>query len=71
MDIRTSYPDYIPIEEHIRRAKLERSLVLAQLIAGGVDAFARGLRTLMGGLSGFARAKSDPPLALPREAAHR
>lgn len=41
MDFRNSYPDYVAIEKHIRRARLERSLAIAQMIAGGIDALWR------------------------------
>ena len=32
MDIKRDYPDFATIEEHIRRAHLERSLVLSQML---------------------------------------
>jgi hypothetical protein len=71
LDIKSSYPHYSAIEDHIRRARLERSLAIAELIASAVDALVRGTRSLVSGFSAFARAKSDPPLALPRQSAHR
>jgi len=71
MDIRHDYPEYASIEDQIRRAKLERSIAIAHFFADTVHAIARSFYNLAAGLSGFARAKSDPPLPLPREAAHR
>ena len=68
MDIRNSYPDFIPIEEHIRRAKLERSLVIAQFLADGADGVVRGFRKLMEAFSGI---KGEPALTLPKEPVHR
>ena len=44
MDFRTEYPDYAAIEHHIRHARAERSVVIAQMIANGVAAIVRGIR---------------------------
>jgi hypothetical protein len=44
MDAKTHYPEFIPVEEHIRRAQLERSAHIAHLIAVGMDRLARRLR---------------------------
>lgn len=38
-------PAYRNIEEHIRRAQLERSIYLAELIASGIVAVSRGVST--------------------------
>ena len=57
MDIKRDYPDYAAIEEHIRRAHLERSLVLSQLIADlGMQAWNGGKR-LFAAIAEFAGAK--------------
>ena len=44
MDAKTHYPEFISVEEHIRRAQLQRSAHVAHLIAVGVDKLARRLR---------------------------
>jgi hypothetical protein len=46
MDFKTDYPDFAAIETQIRRAHAERSVVLAQAIAGFVQAVFRGLSKL-------------------------
>jgi hypothetical protein len=67
-----TYPDFVPIEEHIRRARLERSLAMAQLIADSVDYFSRGWgRGVRALVSGFTRLKGDAPLTLPTKPAAR
>ncbi len=54
MDIKREYPAYEAIEEHIRRARLERSVALGNMIAGlvlaavhGVGAAASSLQRIM------------------------
>ena len=44
MDFKNSYPEYAAIEEHIRRARIERSIAIAHFIVEGVVATLRGLR---------------------------
>lgn len=44
MDAKTHYPEFISIEEHIRRAQLQRSAHIAHLIAVGIDRLAQRLR---------------------------
>jgi len=46
MDFRSQYPDFAEVEEHIRRAKLERSLAIAHFLVGIFDDVHRGLRRL-------------------------
>lgn len=43
MSFKDSYPDYRAIEGHIRRARLERSVVLAHLLANAIDGAWKGL----------------------------
>lgn len=43
MDAKTHYPEFISVEEHIRRAQLQRSAHIAHLIAVGVDRLAKSL----------------------------
>ena len=49
MDFKTDYPDYVAIEEHIRRARVERSLAIAHFLANLVDSAIRGLKRLASG----------------------
>ena len=44
MDAKTHYPEFISVEEHIRRAQLQRSAHIAHLIAVGMDRLAKRLR---------------------------
>lgn len=46
MSFRTEYPEYSSIEEHIRRARAERSVAVAHYLAAAVVATGRGLRRL-------------------------
>ena len=54
MDAKTHYPEFISVDEHIRRAQLQRSAHIAHLIAVGVDHLARSLaqaaRTMSDGI---------------------
>ena len=43
MEAKTHYPEFISIDEHIRRAQLQRSAHIAHLIAVGVDRLAKSL----------------------------
>ena len=40
------YPEYSAIEAHIRRARAERSVAIAHLVATAVDSSVRGLKRL-------------------------
>ena len=46
MDFKDTYPDFAAIESHIRRARAERAVALAQVFAGAIIAAGRGLRSL-------------------------
>lgn len=41
MNFAKTYPDFATIEGHVRRARVERSLAIAQMIADGVTAIGR------------------------------
>ena len=56
MDFKDSYPDYVAIEGHIRRARLERSLAISQLIGGAV---ATVWRTMTGAWHRFPSSRSS------------
>lgn len=49
-------PAYRSIEEHIRHAKLERSIYLAELIASGIVAVSRGVSVATTRLAKFWKA---------------
>ena len=65
MDFKDAYPDYVAIEEHIKRARLERSLALAQLIADIVASSWKGLKKIVAAIGGIRPAKPAKPSALP------
>lgn len=44
--------DFSAIQSHIERARLERSVAIARLLARGVEATVRGLRALKESLQG-------------------
>ena len=75
MDFKTTYPDLEAIEEHIHKARAERSVALAHAIVGLIEAIGRGVRKfgdlLGGGLAAAAERsviESDPFLkrSVPR-----
>jgi len=47
MDFSNRYPDYAEIEGLIRRARLERSVAVADLVARAVVATGRGIRNAL------------------------
>jgi len=59
MSFRTEYPEYSAIEEHIRRARAERSVAIAHMIANAVGAAIRGLRQLREGLTHGVKLEHD------------
>ena len=52
-DFKDSYPDFAAIEGHIRRARLERSVAIAQFLADAAFATWRGLRNMGARLAKF------------------
>ena len=51
-----THPDFAAIEAHIRRARIERAVVVSQLLVAGMQAVVRGLRALKGSIeSSFRR----------------
>lgn len=57
MDFKDAYPDYVAIEEHIKRAHLERSLAIAQMIADIADSSWRGLKKIVTAIGSIKPAK--------------
>jgi len=51
MDFRTQYPDFAAVEEHIRRARAERSVAIAHAFIHTWEAAERGLKRLVGAIS--------------------
>ena len=39
-------PDFAVIEEHIRRARIERAVAVSQLLVAGIQVTVRGLRAV-------------------------
>jgi hypothetical protein len=46
MDFKDTYPEYVAIEKHIKKAHVERSFALAQVFAEAAMSISRGLRNL-------------------------
>ena len=44
MNFAKTYPDFAAIEGHVRRARVERSLAIAQMIASAITAIGRLFR---------------------------
>ena len=65
MDFKDAYPDYVAIEEHIKRARLERSLALAELFADIADNSWKGLKKIVTAIASVRPAKPAKPAALP------
>jgi hypothetical protein len=65
MNFKESYPDFASIEEHVRRARLERSVAIAHFIADFFDETNRGLKRLARAL-GVKRAGALPKWSQPQ-----
>ena len=52
MEERKVPADYESIEAHIRRARIERSVAMAQMFADGTDALGRGINRVVGAVLG-------------------
>ena len=63
MAFKNSYPDFVAIEEHIRRARAERSLAIAHMIADIAATTIRGLRKFGQALAAFKRGAHRPEWA--------
>lgn len=63
MAFKDSYPEYVAIEDHIRRARVERSLAIAQMIADVAETTIRGLRNFGGAMLAFKRGAHVPEWA--------
>ena len=54
-----NYPEYRTIEEHIRRARAERSVVIATMLASAAEATINGLKQLWAGLAHGVKIERD------------
>lgn len=63
MSFKETYPDYAAIEAHIRRARIERSVALAHLIAEALDGTWRGLKKMGAAVANIKPLKPVRPLA--------
>lgn len=59
MDFKTQYPDFAAVESHIQRARAERSVALAHVIAGVFASLGSGLRKLSESLGDGLAAERD------------
>ena len=46
MSFKDKYPDFAAVEEHIRRARAERALMIATLLSNGIVAVIDGVKRL-------------------------
>jgi hypothetical protein len=60
VDFKHSYPDFAAIEEHIKRARLERSLAIAHFIADLAAGAIRGVKRLVRSIDTFRRGAALP-----------
>ena len=62
-DFKSKYPEFAAIEGHIRRARIERSVAVAQVLAEGIVGTARGLRKIGAALANIKVGKPAGPVA--------
>ena len=63
MDFRNSYPDFAAIEEHIKRARVERSVAIAQFLADMIVGTWRGLKNIGAAVASFKAPRSARTVA--------
>ena len=59
MDFKQMFPGFESIEEHVRRAHVERSVYLAHVIAGFITAAGHGLRRVTDAMGSGLAAERD------------
>ena len=59
MDFKTKYPDFAAVEQHVRRAQVERGVYLAHVIASFIEATGRGLARIADSLGSGLAAERD------------
>jgi hypothetical protein len=65
MDFKNAYPDFASIEVHIRRARLERSVAIAQFLADAIVGTAKGLKNMGAIFASIKVAKPVKHVAMP------
>ena len=63
MDFRNSYPDFAAIEAHIKRARVERSVAIAQFLADAIVGTWRGLMKIGAAAANFKSPRSARTVA--------
>ena len=66
MSFKETYPDFAAIEAHIKRARVERSLAMAVLLADIIDGTWRGLKKVGAGIADFKASRPARPVATTR-----
>jgi phosphate/sulfate permease len=59
MDFKQNYPDFAAIEKHIHKARVERSVAVAEWLAAAIVSFSRGLKNLAGSMGRNLAAERD------------
>jgi hypothetical protein len=59
MDFKRAYPEFAPVEEHIQRARAQRSVYLAHFIASFIAGIGSGLKKLAESFSDGLAAERD------------
>ena len=62
-DFKSSYPDFAAIEDHIGRARVERSVAVAQFLADVIVGTARGLKNMGAAFANIKVGKPARPVA--------
>ena len=57
-------PDFAVIEAHIRRARIQRAVVVSQLLVDGIAAVVRGVRALKASVESHFRGVDATPRAM-------
>jgi len=65
MDFKNAYPDFATIEGHIRRARLERSVAIAQFLADAIVGTGRGLKQIGAAIANIKVEKPARPVINP------
>ena len=59
MDFKKLYPDFASVEQHVRRAQVERSVYLAHAIAGFIESATHGLKRVADAMGSGLAAERD------------
>ena len=61
---KTDYPDFATIEAHIRRARVERSVAIAQFLAEAIMGAGRGLKQIGAAIANIKVGKATRPVVV-------